>query len=250
MWPANACAGSMTRSIPVRRDVVLVALLVLVPLLARAGSLAVFVDGRVLEVEDARLHDDRIHLVLPGGGTLEVPATRIDRVVVDTTPGEPGPGAPAAAPACDPGWREEPLPPDLPFREEITRAARAADLNPWLLAALVQQESAFDPRAESRAGARGLTQLMPAAAQDHGVTDVWDPAQNLRGGARHLRRLLDRFGDLRLALAAYNAGAATVERAGGVPNWRETRTFVRRILGRFCRGDTPPAGLPPDPDPG
>ncbi len=212
----------------------LAAVLVLAALTARAAGLAVFVDGRVLEVEDARLRGDRILLTLPGGGALEVPATRIDRIVRDTTPDTTGSAGAGLDPACDPAWKEEPLPASLPFAAEITKAARSANLNPWLLAALVQQESAFDPRAESRAGARGLTQLMPSAAADHHVRDVWDPAENLRGGARHLRRLLDRFGDLRLALAAYNAGAATVEREGGIPPWRETRTFVRRVLESYC----------------
>ncbi len=195
------------------------------------ARLAVFVDGRVLKVEDAVLADDSIVLTLPGGGTLTVPATRIDRVVADEVASDlPVP----ELPACSPAWADEPLPTELPFRAEITAAARSANLNPWLLAVLVQQESAFDPRAVSRAGARGLTQLMPAAAQDQGVDDVWDPVENLHGGAAHLRRLLDRFGSLTLALAAYNAGAATVERAAGVPPYRETREFVRRITAHFC----------------
>jgi len=195
------------------------------------ARLAVFVDGRVLKVEDAVLEGESIVLSLPGGGRLTVPATRIDRVVADEVPSDlPVP----EAPPCSPDWADEPLPSGVPFRGEITAAARSADLNPWLLAALVQQESGFDPRALSRAGARGLTQLMPAAAADHGVEDPWDPVENLRGGAAHLRRLLDRFGSLTLALAAYNAGAATVERAAGVPPYRETREFVRRITERFC----------------
>ena len=195
------------------------------------ARLAVFVDGRVLKVEDAVLADDSIVLTLPGGGTLTVPATRIDRVVADEVASD----LPVLElPACSPAWADEPLPKELPFRAEIADAARSANLNPWLLAALVQQESAFDPHAVSRAGARGLTQLMPAAAADQGVDNVWDPVENLRGGAAHLRRLLDRFGSLTLALAAYNAGAATVERAAGVPPYRETREFIRRITARFC----------------
>ncbi len=210
----------------------LAALLLLLAAAATAEArLAVFVDGRVLKVEDAVLADDSIVLTLPGGGTLTVPATRIDRVVADEVASDlPVP----ELPACSPAWADEPLPKELPFRAEIADAARSANLNPWLLAALVQQESAFDPHAVSRAGARGLTQLMPAAAADQGVDNVWDPIENLRGGAAHLRRLLDRFGSLSLALAAYNAGAATVERAAGVPPYRETREFIRRITARFC----------------
>ncbi len=193
--------------------------------------LAVFTDGRVLKVEDARLEGDRIVLDLADGGLLEVPAVRIERVVAD----EIGPlPAPPPAVRCAAGWSDEPLPKGLPYRSEIEAAARGADLHPWLLAALVDAESAFDPRAVSRAGAMGLTQLMPSAAADHRVGDPFDPADNLRGGAAHLRRMLDRFGELRLALAAYNAGPTTVARYGGVPPFRETHGYLERVLRVFC----------------
>ena len=79
---------------------------------------------------------------------------------------------------------------------------------------------------------------MPSAASDHGVNDVFDPKENLRGGADHLRLMLDRFDSLPLALAAYNAGAATVERFDGIPPYRETQEYVRRILGWFCPSDS------------
>lgn len=214
---------------------------------AGGGELAVFVDGRVLEVEDARLVEDHIVLRLPDGGILEVPAASIDRVVAS----EVGEGADRTPeenpPECGSAWSDQMLPPGLPFRAEIRTAARSQNLHPWLLASLVQVESAFDPTARSRAGAAGLTQLMPSAVADHGVKDVWDPAENLRGGAAHLKSLVDRFGTLTLALAAYNAGAATVARAGGVPPYRETRDFVRRVLNIYCpagarRGEATGAG--------
>jgi len=207
------------------------------------AKLAVFVDGRVLKVQDAVLEGDRIRLELPSGGTLLVPATRIDRVVEDEVP-EPAGGTPLPGRACDPRWKDEPLPAATPFSREIREAAHRADLHPWLLAALVQTESAFDPHALSRAGAAGLTQLMPSAAADHAVTDVWDVRENLRGGAAHLRSLLDRFGSLTMALAAYNAGAATVDRYHGVPPYRETRSFVRRVLAVFCPGEPAPGATP------
>jgi hypothetical protein len=197
------------------------------------ARLAVFVDGRILKVTDAVLAGDRIVLDLPGGGVLEVAATRIDRVVADevevTAPEPPDPWA-----HCDPGWDPTPLADDTPFADQIAAAAERAGIHPRLLAAVVRAESAFDPWAVSRAGASGLTQLMPAAAQDHGVVDVFDPAENLRGGAQHLRAMLDRFESLPLALAAYNAGAATVERYGGVPPFRETRHYLRSVLGSYC----------------
>jgi len=203
---------------------------------ALAGDqLAAFVAGPVLEVADARLAGNSIVLQLPNGGTLKVPAASIDRVVAaEEAGGASGEAPEESPPSCNSSWADQPLPVELPFRAEIAAAARSAGLHPWLLAALVQVESAFDPRARSRAGAAGLTQLMPSAAADHRVADVWDPAENLRGGAAHLRSLLKRFGSLSLALAAYNAGAATVDRAGGVPPYRETRKFVRSVLNLFC----------------
>ena len=126
---------------------------------------------------------------------------------------------------------------DLPFREPIASAARAADLDPWLVASVVQVESLFDPKAVSRAGAAGLMQLMPAAAAEHKVRDVFDPVENLRGGAEHLRLMLDRFRSVPLALAAYNAGASTVERYDGIPPYKETRDYVRKVLRLFCPED-------------
>lgn len=196
------------------------------------ADLAVFTDGRVLRVADAHLVGDEIHLLLIGGGLLEIPAVRIDRVVNDEVDRSQPPGVFGGE--CNPAWREFRLPDSTPFADQIEDAARAADLDPRLLAALVRAESNFDPAAVSRVGARGLCQLMPSAASDHRVKDVFDPAENLRGGATHLRMLIDRFEDLPLALAAYNAGAATVDRYGDVPPYRETQGFLRRILGEFC----------------
>lgn len=95
---------------------------------------------------------------------------------------------------------------------------------------LVQQESGWNPRAKSHAGAIGLAQLMPFTARKLGV-DPHDPAQNLEGGARYLRQQYDRFRSWRLALAAYNAGPAAVEKYNGVPPYKETRGYVRAILG-------------------
>lgn len=208
-------------------------LLMVLAVPAAVARIAVFVDGRVLKVDDAYLEEDRIVLCLPGGGKVTVPATRIERVVADEvieTDPEPLP----VERLCSPDWENVELPDRTPFRGLIQEAARQANIHPWLLASLVQAESAFDAAAESRAGARGLTQLMPAAAADYGVTNIWDPEQNLHGGASHLRRLLDRFESLPLALAAYNSGATTVERCGGVPPYRETRGFVRRVMVAFC----------------
>ena len=115
----------------------------------------------------------------------------------------------------------------------LARTAARYSLSPALLEALVWQESRWHNEAVSPKGARGLTQLMPATALALGV-DPRDPVANLEGGARYLRVLLDRFGgDVIKALAAYNAGPERVERAGGVPAIRETRSYVAAIIARL-----------------
>jgi len=115
----------------------------------------------------------------------------------------------------------------------IQREAARHGIDPELVHAVVRAESAYDPRARSPAGACGLMQLMPATAARFGVADRWDPAQNIRGGVAYLRFLLERFDhDLRLALAAYNAGEGAVEQYGRrIPPYPETQTYVRRVLG-------------------
>jgi soluble lytic murein transglycosylase-like protein len=122
----------------------------------------------------------------------------------------------------------------------IERVARENGLSAKLIKAVALVESGFNPHAVSRAGAQGLMQLMPATAQDYGVSDAFDPLANLRAGTRHLRRLLDEFdGDLTLALAAYNAGASTVRSHNGVPDFPETVDYVSKVhekLGRRPRG--------------
>jgi soluble lytic murein transglycosylase-like protein len=127
----------------------------------------------------------------------------------------------------------EDAPPGL-YGEQIRRAARNFDIDPGLVRAIIATESNFDPRAVSPKGARGLMQLMPATARRFGVKDIFDPAQNISGGVRYLRHLLDLFeGDLVLALAAYNAGEGVVQDRGAVPNYRETQDYVDRVLARY-----------------
>ncbi|MEM6595971.1 MAG: lytic transglycosylase domain-containing protein, partial [Pseudomonadota bacterium] len=109
-------------------------------------------------------------------------------------------------------------------------AARKHGIPEDLFLRLVQQESGFNPRARSHKGAIGLAQLMPQTARALRV-DPYDPRQNLEGGARYLRQMYRKFGNWRLALAAYNAGPGAVEKYNGVPPFKETKTYVRRILG-------------------
>jgi hypothetical protein len=121
------------------------------------------------------------------------------------------------------------------YRALIEKAAGRYNVNPKLVEAVIHVESAFVPTAVSRKGARGLMQLMPDTARRFGVRDVFDPEQNIRGGTRYLSVLLRLFrGDIDLACAAYNSGENTVRRFGGIPPYRETRSYVakiRRLLG-------------------
>jgi len=124
-----------------------------------------------------------------------------------------------------------------PFAATVRRAANDTGLAADLLHAVIATESGYDPRARSPKGAMGLMQLMPATARDLGVVDPYDPEENIFGGARYLRTLWDRFGDLTLALAAYNAGPDRVVQYGGVPPFPETRTYLRRLRTLYPEGD-------------
>jgi len=125
----------------------------------------------------------------------------------------------------------------------VLDAARREGLEPRLLTAVIEQESAFRPCAVSEKGAQGLMQLMPATAEQLGVRDPFDIQQNIGGGARFLKELLTRYtGDLSLALGAYNAGPTKVDQAGGVPAIPETTNYVREIL---CKLAAPADPKPP-----
>lgn len=125
----------------------------------------------------------------------------------------------------------------------VQEAARTHGLDPNLVDLVIRMESGYNPRALSSRGARGVMQLMPETATLYGVRNVYDPFQNIRGGVRYLSDLLQRFNsDLRLALAAYNAGPQAVEKHGGVPPFDETRAYVRNILAAY-QGDPGTAKL-------
>ncbi|MDQ0352871.1 soluble lytic murein transglycosylase-like protein [Alkalibacillus filiformis] len=121
---------------------------------------------------------------------------------------------------------------DSSFNDIIEDVASRYNIDTDLIRSVIQVESGFNPQAVSHAGAQGLMQLMPATAESLGVQNVFDPAQNIEGGARYLRDMLDRYnGDSELALAAYNAGPGNVDYYGGVPPFEETQNYVKRILG-------------------
>jgi hypothetical protein len=117
----------------------------------------------------------------------------------------------------------------------IQRAADAYAVDPALVKAVIAAESNFDPRATSNKGAQGLMQLMPKTARGLGVNNPYSPQDNVLGGARYLREMLDRYGDTSRALAAYNAGPTAVDRYRGIPPYRETQQYVSRVL-HYYRG--------------
>lgn len=117
------------------------------------------------------------------------------------------------------------------FDDLISSASGRYNVDPDLIRAVIKTESDFNTNARSNKGAMGLMQLMPDTARMHNVSDAYNPNENVEGGVRHLRMLLERYqGNLELSLAAYNAGAGAVEKHGGIPPYNETREYVRKVL--------------------
>jgi soluble lytic murein transglycosylase-like protein len=122
----------------------------------------------------------------------------------------------------------------------VSQNSAAWQVDPSLVKAVIVNESGFDAKATSRTGAQGLMQLMPSTAAAVGVRDAYDPVQNVAGGTRYLKSLLDRFGgDVRRAVGAYNAGPEAVEKYGDVPPYAETQNYVQNVLGSYAKYRTP-----------
>jgi soluble lytic murein transglycosylase-like protein len=205
------------------RRAILLALLA-VPALAGTAraEIALLSSGLTLKLEGHRTEDGAVVLLLKGGGEMGVPVSAVRGFVPDEVVEEL-----AGLAGGD-------------LRALAAAAARRHGLDPALVAAVVSVESGFRPEAVSRKGAQGLMQLMPGTAASLGVGDPLDPAQNLDGGARHLGQLLTLYGgDLTRALAAYNAGEGAVQRHGGVPPYRETRAYVKKVLERYQEAKKP-----------
>lgn len=210
------------------------------------ASLAEAQPGDLLAWDNSSRNDgvDHIAIYAGNGKMIEAPRTGLDIRLVDvpSTPDvirriidEPPAGAAAARPVAATSGMDARVPAETPFSGLINAAAARTGVPGELLAAVARQESGFDPRAVSSAGAQGLMQLMPATARGLGVADPFDPAQAIDGGARLLRTLLDRFGRTELALAAYNAGPGAVARYDGIPPYRETQNYVRSVMAMVSR---------------
>ena len=174
--------------------------------------------GATFATKAHRMEGDRLVLVLRSGGEITCASTLVARIAPDEMP---DPDAVVAVTT-------------VPYGEMIDKAAARQGVDPRLVRAVIQVESAFRAEAQSRKGAMGLMQLMPDTAKRYAVDNPYDPGANIEAGVKHLKSLLDRF-ELSLALAAYNAGEAAVTRFGGIPPYPETRNYVTQIL-RLVRG--------------
>jgi len=197
----------------------------LVTLAAPASAELVFFNtGRAMSVKAHRVEGESVVLELRNGGEMAFASSLVERFTPDEVPYPepeaevaPAPAAPQAEVTAG------------PFSEIIDRVAAEQHVSAKLVRAVIQVESAYNVRARSAKGAMGLMQLMPATARQYAVADPYDPAANIEGGIKHLKSLLQRL-PVALALAAYNAGEAAVQRFNGIPPYAETRNYVSRIL--------------------
>jgi hypothetical protein len=203
-----------------------------------SASIALFSDGRNMKIESYAVEADTIHLVMHGGGKLSLPMSRIERIVDDEIVTaavveevkkivEEGGVFPRRS------WKysddSKPLF-QSKYNDIIMAAAKQFDVDAALVSAVIKAESDYNPKIVSHKGARGLMQLMPATAKRFGVTDSFDPKENIYAGTRYLRWLLKTFnGNADLAVAAYNAGEGNVWKYDGVPPFRETVNYINRI---------------------
>jgi hypothetical protein len=200
------------------------------------AELAFFATGRTLSIKGHRLErraggaeggaEDVLVLSLRGGGEMTLDPSMIVQITPDEVPyPEPDPiGAKPDAAIGGQNARDV-----AAYAGIIDRVSQEQGVDARLVRALIQVESAYQQSARSRKGAMGLMQLMPQTARQYAVADPYDPASNIEAGIKHLKALLDRW-PRELALAAYNAGEAAVERFRGIPPYPETRAYVNRIL--------------------
>ena len=203
------------------------------------AEIALFVGGRTMKIVASRAVGDFIELTLPSGGVVNLPLDRIERILDDEVV-LPSEVARAEESLDDTkSWRfDENRKPlfSSKFDDVIIAAAKKFDVDAALVSAVIKAESDYDPKTISHKGAQGLMQLMPATAKRFGVSDAFDPVQNVHAGTKYLRWLLDKFdGNAEYAVAAYNAGEGNVWKYKGIPPFRETINYVKRIARHFER---------------
>ena len=207
------------------------AILFAVTIGASAADLALLRNGFTIRHEHRQVDGDNTRLFLKADNSsfIDVPTAEIEGYEKDLSPPPP---AEIKQPAQRSVSTEQ-------LGQVVNSASAAYHLDPDLVASVIRAESGFNSRALSPKGAQGLMQLMPATAGQLGVRNPFDPGDNVDGGTRYLRQLLERYKfDLVKALAAYNAGPQRVEQYGGVPPYRETRTYVARIVRDYNRKKT------------
>lgn len=221
------------------RESLLITAVVLVALapVARAGERVTLRNGFEIDCHHHVQVQNQVRLYLSAGEDNYIERLPEDIASVETTPDPPAPPdlktqTPTSSPKSDADRKLSPA--DL--TEMLSKAGQAHNLDVDLLASLVKAESGGNAHAVSRAGARGLMQLMPATAKNLGVEDSFKPDENVRGGSSYLNALLIQYHDnLALALAAYNAGPEAVAKYHGIPPYRETQAYVARVIHEFNR---------------
>lgn len=193
-----------------------------------------FTNGRMLSVKDYRIEGDLITVTLRNGGQASFNKAVVSDIKADEMPEEVIPVAPVAPPAAlAQSARAAHAPLDSrPFADLIETVALRHGVDPELVHAVVEAESNYRPTAKSGVGARGLMQVMPSTAKDFGIKNLYDPHNNLEAGVQYLKFLLARF-DLKRAIAAYNAGPGAVRKYKGIPPYRETQQYVKKVMKNF-----------------
>jgi soluble lytic murein transglycosylase-like protein len=189
---------------------------------ARA-EIAFFANGRNMSIKSHRAEGDTLVLALRGGGEMMVDSALITRIEPDEVP------YPEPELAREETVRFDRRDARKEYAAIIDRVSKEQGVDARLVRAVIQVESGYQQTARSRKGAMGLMQLMPQTARQYAVADPYDPVANIEGGIKHLKMLLDRWPP-QLALAAYNAGEAAVEKFRGIPPYPETRAYVSRVL--------------------
>jgi len=206
-------------------SVVAFSAILLVARTARA-ELVFFTTGRFMSVKSHRLDGDSLVLNLRGGGDMVCDRSIVVTIEPDEVPyPDPEPEAATVGLKADGTFDAS-----VRYAKLIDNIAAEQGVDPRLVKAVIQVESAFQERARSRKGAMGLMQLMPETARQYAVADPYDARSNIEAGIKHLKSLIKRMPSLSLALAAYTAGEAAVQRYRGMPPYAETRDYVSRIL--------------------